>query len=568
MQLRNRLLVAVVVLAASGVLVPAAPRAQAPMVAPATQADAGGAQADVGTAPAAAEAAPARRDATAPLVIFNRTVFVFRSTFLGVEPMERAAIARERILEVLDRPGAVTTSVEPAPQGAIVRVGNVFAFVVAPGDVDAVAGESPMDVGRQAAKALDRVIAETREARDVHALLVAAGLALVATAIGVFLLWILVRARRALGHRMQEATARRVDSMRLGGVEVVPGDHVRQWARRGVNVVFWLLALLVVYEWLGYVLTRFPFTRPWGERLNAFLIGAGQRILEGIAHAIPGLAIALVIFLIARAVARASDAFLRRVQSGQVEVGWLDADTARPTRRLVTIVIWAFALVMAYPYLPGSNTDAFKGMSVLIGLMVSLGASSVIAQGAAGLILMYTRTLRPGEYVQVGEHQGTVVELTMFATRIRTGMGVELTLPSALVLGAVTLNYSRAVRGDGFLVDIDVTIGYDVPWRQVHAMLLEAARQTPGVLNDPPPHVYQTALSDFYVGYHLVCQAIPAETRPRAEVISHLHANVQDVFNEHGVQIMSPNYEADPETPKIVPKDRWFAAPARASGRG
>ena len=155
------------------------------------------------------------------------------------------------------------------------------------------------------------------------------------------------------------------------------------------------------------------------------------------------------------------------------------------------------------------------------------------------------------------------MNLGAFTTRIRTGMGEELTISNSQVLGAVTRNYSRTVKGRGFIVDTTVTIGYDTPWRQVNAMLAEAARRTPGVLADPQPHVFQVALSDFYPEYRLVCQAVPDQPRPRAEVMSLLHANVQDVFNEHGVQIMSPHYLGDPAEAKIVPRARWYEAPAR-----
>ena len=145
-------------------------------------------------------------------------------------------------------------------------------------------------------------------------------------------------------------------------------------------------------------------------------------------------------------------------------------------------------------------------------------------------------------------------------------MGEELTLPNSMVLASVTRNYSRTVKGAGFIVDAAVTIGYDAPWRQVHAMLIEAARRTDGVLAEPAPRVFQTALSDFYVEYRLVCQAILSEPRPRAEIASALHANIQDVFNEHGVQIMSPHYLGDPSDAKLVPPAKWYAAPAKPPG--
>jgi small-conductance mechanosensitive channel len=176
---------------------------------------------------------------------------------------------------------------------------------------------------------------------------------------------------------------------------------------------------------------------------------------------------------------------------------------------------------------------------------------------------MYTRTFRPGEYVRIADQEGTVVEMGMFTSRIRTGLGEELTIPNSMVLSTVTKNYSRAVNGAGFVLDTAVTIGYDAPWRQVHAMLIEAAARTEGILAVPHPRVFQTALSDFYVEYRLVCQAIQSDPRPRAQVLSNLHANVQDVFNEHGVQIMSPHYLGDPVEPKVVPKAMWHTPPAQ-----
>ena len=224
--------------------------------------------------------------------------------------------------------------------------------------------------------------------------------------------------------------------------------------------------------------------------------------------------------------------------------------------------VWLFAAAMAYPYLPGSGTEAFKGLSVLVGLMISIGASGIVGQAASGLILMYTRTLVPGEYVRIGDNEGTVVEMGMFTTRMRTGLGEELALPNTLVLGTATRNYSRAVKGAGFVVDATVTIGYDAPWRQVHAMLVEAARRTDGLLAEPAPVVFQVALADFYVEYRLVAQASLEQPRARAEVISALNQNIQDVFNEHGVQIMSPHYLGDPAQPKVVAKANWYASPA------
>jgi small-conductance mechanosensitive channel len=351
--------------------------------------------------------------------------------------------------------------------------------------------------------------------------------------------------------------------LRVGGVELLESGGTLLLLRRALIAAFWVLALLLTSRWLVRVFDLFPYTRPWGERLDGFLVDTLLDLLTGIAGAVPDLLVAVLIFLIARFVVGLIDRFFDQVQSGRVQVGWLAADVVRPTRRLVTTGAWLLALVMAYPYLPGASTDAFKGISVLVGLMISIGGASVLGQAVSGLTLMYTRTLHVGEYVRIGEYEGTVVYLGIYQTRIRTGFGEELTLPNSLVLGAVTRNFSRGLAGGSFTLHASATIGFDAPWRQVHAMLREAARRTDGVAADPPPEVFQTALSDFYVEYRLVVRALPGEPRLRVEVKSRLHENIQDVFNEHGVQIMSPHYLGDPAEAKVVPKARWYAPPAR-----
>ena len=247
-------------------------------------------------------------------------------------------------------------------------------------------------------------------------------------------------------------------------------------------------------------------------------------------------------------------------------MGSLDEGTVVPTRRLFQIVVWAFALALAYPYLPGAETDAFKGVSVLVGLMVSIGASSIVGQAASGFILMYTRVFRVGEYVRIGETEGTVVGLGSFATRIRTGLGEEVLVPNSYALQNTTHNFSRPVAGPGFVVNTGVTIGYSTPWRQVHAMLEEAARRTKDLAADPAPLVRQTRLSDFYVEYRLIAYAPIEGASKRMEMLSQLHAHVQDVFNEHGVQIMSPHYMTETAEPQVVPKARWWTPPAKAPG--
>ncbi len=502
----------------------------------------------------------------APLVVLNRTVTVFRYPYFGIAPVDRSVRAKQDVLRVLEKGGEGKVTIQPTALGRVILLDGEFVFSLYPKDVDQLSGETIDHAAENAVKELSLVATETREARNVSAMIHSGAMALVATAMLLLLVWVLHRIRVWVAARMLPLVQEQSSKLQVNGEMIINGEIVLKAVTWVFATFYWLITLLLIYEWLGYLLGRFPYTRPWGESLRQYLFVLAGNFVTSVITAIPNLLIAVIIFLIAKAVVHLLNSFFDRVEQGQINVSWLDRDTVRPTRRLIPTAIWLFAVAMAYPYLPGSDTQAFKGLSVLLGLMISLGGSSLIGQAASGLILMYTRTMRAGEYVSISDKEGTVVELGLFTTRIRTGMGEELTLPNSLILGSVTKNYSRTVQGHGFIVDTTVTIGYDTPWRQVHAMLVEAARRTSGVLADPAPRVFQTALSDYYPEYRLVCQAVPSTPLPRAVVMSALNANIQDVFNEYGVQIMSPHYMADPSQAKVVPKEEWYPAPAVLPG--
>jgi small-conductance mechanosensitive channel len=216
--------------------------------------------------------------------------------------------------------------------------------------------------------------------------------------------------------------------------------------------------------------------------------------------------------------------------------------------------------------MPGSGSGVFKGITLFAGAVFSLGSSALVGQFMSGLVLMYSRAFRRGDYVRVGECEGTILELGMLSTKIRTNKREMVTIPNSVVVGQEMKNYSRLAEETGVIVSTSVTIGYDAPWRQVHAMLEEAAARTPKLKREPPPYVYQMALSDFYVEYQLFAYLeFPNERIP---VLAALHANIQDVFNEHGVQIMSPHFEGQPEGKVVAPREIWYAPPAKPPDGG
>jgi len=517
--------------------------------------------------PAAAPTESVERIGPATLTVFNRPIVTLRSSFLGVTPSERAVLARERIYSLLGKGGPGKVTMVTIPQGKMIAVDGEYAFVIAQRDVAAGAGESLDNVAASAQARLQVAVGETREARDSTRLLRSALHAGIATLVFIAVLFALVRIGRWLTPRMLRLTHRTAGRMRVGGATVLQRRHAFHMMHSALRAGGWFLFLLATYEWLGYVLALFPYTRPWGEQLNGFLLGTVEKIVIAVARAAPDLLIAIMVFVLAHWINRAQKAFFDSVESGRTRGTWVDRDTARPTRKLVSMAIWVFAIVMAYPYIPGSDTDAFKGLSVLLGLMVSVGASGLVGQAASGLILMYTRTFRVGEYVRIGDAEGTVVVMGMFTTHLRTGMGEELTLPNATVLSSTTHNFSRPSRGQGFNITVQVTIGYDVPWRQVEAMLVNAAHKTHGVLPWPEARVFVHALSDFYIEYQLVAQGDANDPQLRAGILSALNSSIIDEFNLHGVQIMSPHYLGDPASEKVVAAADWYKAPASSSAK-
>jgi small-conductance mechanosensitive channel len=498
--------------------------------------------------------------ASATLKIQNRPIVTMRGTMLGYTPKQRVEAAEARIQLLIERGETHPVSAVARPEGMMVRIGEKGVFFVTPTDINELAGEGIDEVGNRTVQNLTQALKEVDEATHGELLLRAIGLAVAATVILVLALAVIRRVHRWLSAHLADVVGPRLKTLAIGGFT----QHIEGiilFIRGVVSLTAWALVTVSLYLWLTFSLTKFPYSRPWGEQLHHYMIDGIKAILLTVVDFIPGLVIVAVIFLITRFLARLARLFFDAIESGHVTVPGLYAETAQPTRRIVTVILWLFSLVMMYPYLPGSDSNAFKGVSVFVGLLLSIGSAGTVNQAVSGLMLMYSRALRVGDYVQIGETVGTVVALGMFSTRIRTPWGEIVSLPNAVIVGTTTKNFSREEETGGALLTTTVTIGYNAPWRQVHAMLIEAAIRTKGLMKEPMPRVLQRSLSDYYVEYMLGARI--AEPQTRVAVLDVLHRNIQDVFNEYGVQIMSPHYMADPAEKVWVPKEKWYESPAK-----
>ena len=505
----------------------------------------------------------AERSEAYTLTYSQRPITTLRAKLMGRPPAQRAESV-QRFLDELVSQRTIAPVTSRIDQGAaIVSVAGRDVFAILPADLDELAGETLEQRSKDAVSALQLALGEALEARAPREMALSILAAMAATVLFVWIFKLLLRFRRVMERRIGAAAATKLGRF-SGSVEMLSPDRLLTAIRHVVTTGTLAVVVLVGYWWLQFVLRRFPYTRPYGESLRSFIVSKISLIATQMIDAVPGLFTVALIYLIARFIVKVSNSVFEAMAAGRIQVSQVYADTAIPTKRLVATLIWVFALIEAYPFLPGSGSEAFKGVSVLVGLMVSLGSAGIVNQVISSFTLTYSRALRPGEYVRIGDVEGTVTQVGVLSTKIKTPRREEVTIPNAVVVADRTTNYSRFAHTEGVYVPTSVGVGYDAPWRQVHELLLMAAARTPGILQDPRPQVLQTALDDFSVRYTLLVSLERADLR--ALILNDLHANIQDAFNEFGVQIMTPNYEADPDRPKIVPKDRWYKAPAPVRG--
>ena len=334
-------------------------------------------------------------------------------------------------------------------------------------------------------------------------------------------------------------------------------------ALTGLLDLLWVAAVAVtVYFYLNYVLALFPWTRAFAKSLFGIAIDPVRTLSLGLIGFIPNLVFLTILVLVTRYALKALRLLFDGVAGGTVKLGGFDPEWAWPTFRLIRLLVIVFAVVVAYPYIPGSRSEAFKGVSLFMGIIFSLGSSSLIGNFIAGYSMTYRRAFRIGDRVKIGEYIGDVERMRLLVTHLRTLKNEELVVPNSTILGAEVVNYSSMAKERGLILHTNVGIGYETPWRQVEAMLLEAAARTPGLLRQPAPFVLQKALGDYCVTYEI---NVYCDSPERMDAhYTELHRNILDQFNEYGVQIMTPSYEGDPAEPKIVRKDQWYAAPARS----
>jgi len=493
------------------------------------------------------------------LFVANRPVAVLRATVGGTKAAERVARAKARI-DALSRWTDSSRVVAEAArignvEGVFVTSGSTLLFALLPQDLDPETGLTLAEAGDSAAGNLQSALQARADSQRLPVLLRGIGLSLLATVVLSLLLRGIFRLRRRiLEHPLTERVSQR---LHVHGVDLA--SIITAVDRALTKLTALGLVVVVLYLYLTFVFRQFPFSEPWGRELGGYLRELLGTFGMGIVHAVPGLFAVVLIMLIARIVSRLTNTFFLSVEDGRLELAWLEPETAKASRRLAIGLIWIFAIIVAYPYVPGSQSPVFKGVSVMVGLMATLGATGVVNHFVSGMVIVYSRACRVGEVIKAGEVEGLVMQVGVLSTKIATKKREEITVPNAVLVSHSIVNYSRLAKAKGAILATTVTIGYDAPWRQVHQLLLQSAAKVDGIRADPAPFVLQRSLSDFYVEYELRMHFDRVEERH--ELLSLVHQEIQDAFNAAGVQIMSPHFEGQPDWKVWVPRTKWQGLP-------
>ncbi len=321
-----------------------------------------------------------------------------------------------------------------------------------------------------------------------------------------------------------------------------------------VRAIKWFIYILLLYITLPIIFSIFPFSRDWADTLFHLIWSPFKSVLYAVWDYLPNLFSILVIYFVMKYVIKFVKYIFHEIESEKLVISGFHADWAMPTYSIVRFLLYAFMFVLIFPYLPGSDSTVFKGVSVFIGILFSLGSSSAIANMVAGLVITYMRPFQIGDRIKIGEATGDVIEKTLLVTRIKTIKNEIITIPNSSVLTGNTINYSIGAKDTGLIIHTSVTIGYDVPWKDMHQALIDAALRTDMVMKEPLPFVLQTSLDDFYVSYQV--NAYVREASKQAVIYSLLHQNIQDVCNERGIEILSPHYRAARDGNKTtIPED-------------
>jgi small-conductance mechanosensitive channel len=489
----------------------------------------------------ASQPSSAGNSSQAQVEVNGKTIFVVQG-ILSFPAQARAAAISRRIeglsKDITFKPDSI--SVADSEGNSDIMAGDLIVMSVTDQDAKP-SGESRQAVAREDAQRIVNALTALRKEYSLKSLILGGVYAIVFTAALFLLLRLLGVIFRKLYLKLDSWRGTRIPSLRIQQFELMPADRIADLAMGFAKLLRLAIVLLALYVYASLVLDLFPWTRGYAQLLIGYVLSPLRLVRDTAVAYLPNVFLIAVIIFIAFYVIKAVRIFFSEIGKETIKVSNFYSEWAEPTYKIVRLMIVLLTVVVIFPYLPGSSSPAFKGVSIFLGALISLGSTSAVADVVAGVILTYMRAFKIGDRVKIAETVGDVIEKTLLVTRVRTIKNVEITITNALVLNSHIINFSASVHeGEGLILHTSVTIGYDAPWRRVHQLLIDAALACEDISREPKPFVFQTALDDFYVHYEV--NAFTDHPHRMAKTYSDLHEKIQDKFNEAGVEIMSSHY--------------------------
>lgn len=484
------------------------------------------------------------KDAPAAVVIDGRELFQIKVSTGLFSPGERAKIIEERILAIAKnrRITIEDIQVNQIEETAEIVANDKILMTITKSDLKGERGPM-MTVAQEKTGIIKNAVEEYRKERIPRNMLIMGLYGVLLTLV----LWGISWLVNVVLNRGQRQLLRYKDGMeqysiKIQSFEVVSAHHIHVVVSKILDMIGWFFKGTSLYFYLFFLLGLFPGTRKYANELLYYIVTTISMVVEKIVDYLPNFIIIFIILVMSRYFLKLIYIFFQQLKNGTIQIAGFYVEWVEPTYKIVRFLVLALALIGIFPYIPGSQSSAFQGISVFLGVLFSLGSTTAVSNMIAGIALTYTRAFVIGDRVQIGDNIGDVIEKTLLATRIRTIKNVEITIPNSIILGGSIINYNTSAKEVGLILNAKVTIGYEVPWRTVHQLLISAALRTPDILDTPLPFVLQTSLDDFSVAYEI--NAYTQQANAMARIYSDLYQNIQDVFNEGNVEIMSPHYHA------------------------
>lgn len=478
-----------------------------------------------------------------PVIINNKTLFRIREKAGPFTPTERADAIINRIQTIAFNPfvSDIKVTIEDFEDYTDIKIADTLILTIS--NADALAESKPrQELAKDFANIIQQTLIELKADYNNKNILIGILLTLLASVALILFLKIENLFFNKLQEKFESAESKLLRPIKVQKLELLSIEKIKGLLIIAMQFIRSAIAILALIFYLPLIFYFFPWTRSLSATFLNYILTVFSRLWQTLAEYLPNLFILVIIVIVTFYSIRLARFIFRELAKGTIRFNGFEREWAKPTYRIVSFLMFCCGVAVAFPYIPGAGSPAFQGVSIFLGVLFSLASSSAISNIIAGVILTYTKAFRLGDRVKIADTMGDVIEKTLLVTRLRTIRKVEVSIPNSVVLNSYVINYSTSANKEGVVLNTSVTIGYDTPWRRVHELLITAANMTPEILDKPSPFVLQTALNDFYVCYEL--NAYTEKANDMEFIYSNLHQNIQDRFNEAGLEIMSPHYNS------------------------